>query len=79
MGRSVAAAPGVPSSAKPPPLPPNQRPGSASQPDSAPRKNTEPPCELAATAAYRSRGPWRTAALCTRHAPSATRHARPEV
>jgi hypothetical protein len=74
--RSAAATPGVPSPATPPSLPPSQRPSSASSPHSAPRQNAEPQCELAATAASLTCGPWRTAALCTRHTPSATGHAR---
>jgi hypothetical protein len=77
--RSVAAAPGVPSPATPPPLPPSRRPGFASLPQSAPRQNVEPWCAQAATATSLICGPWCTVALCTRHAPSATGHARPGV
>jgi hypothetical protein len=79
VGRSVAAATGVPSPVKPVPLPPYPRFGSTSQPCSAPRRDVEPPCELSLPVACRYRGPWRTTARCTHHALGATRHAHPEV
>jgi hypothetical protein len=75
----VAASHGVPSPATPPTLSPIRRPSSASPPSSAPRQNAEPQCELAATAAYLSRGPWCTVALCTHHTPGATGQAHPRV
>jgi hypothetical protein len=61
--RSVAAAPGVPTPATPPPLSPSQLPGSTSSPRSSPRQNAGPPCELTAPEPSQERVLWRAAAL----------------